>query len=132
MIRYITATLLAVATGSCLAADSDTLFTTPIINVAPPKIDFGAVRWKQSAVKSFVVANWGGGKLVGKATVRPPFKILSGGKYELGPEDVQLVTISYTPTGAPLDTNVVKFTGGAGVLAPVTGRLSGKRPGAED
>jgi hypothetical protein len=123
--------LLTAATGSCLAADSDTLFTTPIINISPPKIDFGAVRWKRSVVKSFVVANWGGGKLVGKATVRPPFKILSGGSYQLGPADVQVVTISYVPSGAPMDTNVVKFTGGGGALAPVTGKLSGKKPGED-
>ena len=124
--RSITAAILALAAGVSLAAESDSLFKTPIIAISPRAIDFGAVRWKHSMTNSFVVANWGGGKLVGKATVPAPFKILSGANYRLGPADVQLVTICYTPSGTPFDTNVVKFTGGGGALAPVTGKLAGK------
>lgn len=131
MKRLITAAFLALGLGYSLAAESGSLFTTPIIAISPRSIDFGAVRWKRSVTNSFVVANWGGGKLVGKASVPAPFKILSGGSYRLGPEDVQIVTISYSPSKSSPDTNVVKFTGGGGTLAPVTGKLSGKRPGEE-
>lgn len=126
--RLIVATILALASGCCLGAEIETLFKTPIISISPRHIDFGAVRWKRSVTNSIVVANWGGGKLVGKASVPAPFKILSGGSYRLGPDDVQIVTIAYTPSGADRDTNVVKFTGGGGALAPVTGKLKGKRP----
>src|SRR5579859_7867812 len=128
MMRLRTAMILGLTAGSCLAADTGSLFTTPLVAVSPQKIDFGAVRWKQSVTNSIVVANWGGGKLVGKATAPAPFKILSGASYRLGPEDVQVVTISYTPSAAGLDSNVVKFTGGGGITAPVTGKLAGKRP----
>jgi hypothetical protein len=103
-------------------ARGDSLFTTPIIAVSPHQIDFGAVHLKQSVTNSFVVENWGGGKLVGKASVPEPFKILSGADYRLSPGDAQIVTISYTPKGANEDTNVVTFTGGGGAIAPVTGR----------
>ena len=124
--RSITAAILALTAGVSLAAESDSLFTAPIIAISPRTIDFGAVRWKQSKTNSFVVANWGGGKLVGKATVPAPFKILSGASYRLGPADVQVVTVAYTPGGTPSDTNVVKFTGGGGALIPVTGKLAAK------
>ncbi len=128
MKQLMTAALLTLAAGMCLAAESDSLFTTPIIAVSPRSLDFGAVKWKRSVTNSLVVANWGGGKLVGKATVPAPFKILSGASYRLGPTDVQIVTISYTPSGPGPDTNVVKFTGGGGTVVPVTGKLAGKRP----
>ena len=112
----------------CLSAAGGTLFTNPFIHVTPGAIDFGAVPLKQSATNTFLVENWGGGKLVGKATVPSPFKIISGGTYRLGPNDAQVVTVSYTPTGALLDTNAVTFTGGAGLSAGVCGRSAGPPP----
>jgi hypothetical protein len=132
MKRLIIAAVLAMAPGFGLAAEHDTLFKTPIIEVSPRHIDFGAVKWKESVTNSLVVANWGGGKMIGKASVKAPFKILSGGSYRLGPDDIQIVTVSYTPSGAPLDTNAIKFTGGGAALVPVTGKLSGHRPGKEE
>jgi hypothetical protein len=128
MKRLIISAVLALAPGIGLAAENDTLFKTPIIEVSPRRVDFGAVRWKEAVTNSLVVANWGGGKLIGKASVKAPFKILSGGSYRRGPDDVQIVTVSYTPSGAPLDTNAIKFTGGGGALVPVVGKLSGHRP----
>jgi len=113
-----------IVSGFSVAA-AGTLFTNPIIVVSPRTINFGGVHWKTVVTNSFLVENWGGGKLIGKATVEPPFKILSGGSYKLGPRDVQVVTISYSPSRAAADTNVVKFTGGDGVSAPVTGKLTG-------
>jgi hypothetical protein len=118
---------LLTAALACLASApstsvAGTLFTTPIINVSPRTIDFGVVPMKTSVTNTFLIENWGGGKLVGKATVPRPFRIISGGTYRLGPSDAQVITITYTPSGALLDTNVVKFTGGAGLLAPVLGK----------
>jgi hypothetical protein len=80
------------------------------------------VSLKTTVRTNILVQNYGGGKLVGKATVAKPFKILSGGTYRLGPADAQVVTISYTPSAGLLDSNVVKFTGAAGGLVPVVGK----------
>jgi hypothetical protein len=127
MRRMIMMTICALAAGWSAAMAGDSLFTTPIISVLPRQIEFGAVPMKGSATNSFLVENWGGGKLSGKASVPRPFKILSGATYRLSPGDAQIVTVSYAPSGAPLDTNVVSFTGGGGAIAPVTGRpLPGK------
>jgi hypothetical protein len=113
---------LALAAAGVTSVWADSLFKDPIIAVSPRHIDFGSVPLKTSVTNSFVLENWGGGKLVGKATVAKPFKIISGATYRLGPSDAQVITIVYTPSGAPLDTNVVKFSGGAGAVAPVTGK----------
>ena len=102
---------------------ADSLFKDPVISITPRTLDFGNVAAKTTVTNSFLVENWGGGKLVGKATVPRPFKILSGGSYRLGTADAQVVTISYTPTDAALDTNVVKFTGGGGATVRVVGKV---------
>jgi hypothetical protein len=128
MKRVITAATWGIILSCLSEAGAGTLFTNPVIVVSPHTIDFGSVPWKGAVTNTFLVENWGGGKLVGKATVSRPFKILSGGSYRLGRADVQVVTISYTPSGAPGDTNVVKFTGGAGASATVLGRLAGPPP----
>jgi hypothetical protein len=108
---------------SALTADSaDSLFKDPVISVSPRSFDFGRVSPTETVTNSFLVENWGGGKLVGKATVARPFKILSGGSYRLGPADAQIVIVIYKPSGAALDTNVVKFTGGGGAMIRVSGR----------
>ena len=73
--------------GGVSSATAGSLFKDPIISVSPRSINFGAS--KTSVTNSIMVENWGGGKLVGKATVSRPFKILSGGTYRLGPADVR-------------------------------------------
>jgi hypothetical protein len=113
---------LAVAAAGVPLLHADSLFKDPIISVSPRSIDFGSVPLKTTVTNTVLVENWGGGKLVGKVTVPKPFKIISGASYRLGPADAQIVTIIYTPGSAAFDTNVVKFTGGAGALVPVTGR----------
>jgi hypothetical protein len=71
------------------------------------------------------VENVGSGILVGKATVPPPFKILSGGTYKLERNAAQVVTIVYTPNGAPTNSQTVKFFGKDNeASATVIGRLS--------
>src|SRR5947209_16321996 len=124
MKRIITTVLGTLALGCFAAVAGESLFTAPIIEVSPHGIDLGAVAWKRTVTTNFVVENWGGGSLAGKASAKAPFKILSGASYQLRPGDAQIVTISYTPTGAALDTNVVKFTGGGGALVPITGKLA--------
>ena len=105
-----------------------TLFTTPIIKLTPQVLDFGAVPYKSTVTNTVLLENWGGGKLIGKATVPKPFKVIGGATYRLGASDVQVVTITYTPSASGVDTNVVKFTGASGAMLPVVGKLSGPPP----
>jgi hypothetical protein len=127
MLRHLAAGVIALVLGSVAANAADSLFKTPVISVKPYALDFGSVAAKTSVTNSIVVENWGGGKLVGKVTVARPFKILSGGTYRLGASDAQIVTVTYTPSGAALDTNVLKFTGGGGALVPVVGKAIEKK-----
>jgi hypothetical protein len=105
-------------------AEAGTLFTTPVMVVTPTAVDFGTVADKAAATNTFLVENMGKGSLVGTATVAAPFKILSGGDYSLREDEVQVVTVVYTPSGAAADTETVKFTGGGGAKATVTGKLA--------
>ena len=114
--------------GYACIADSDTLFSRPFIVVSPTRLEFGALRRGESATNSFLVENVGSGMLVGKAAVPPPFRIRSGADYKVPRNGAQVVTIVYTPNGAPTNTEVVTFTGGtADITATVTGSLSTKR-----
>jgi hypothetical protein len=105
-----------------------TLFTNPVIFISPMVLDFGPVPDKETATNTFLVENMGVGKLVGTATVAAPFKILSGGDYALSANEAQIVTVIYTPSGAPTDTQTVHFTGGGGAKATITGKLGTPRP----
>jgi hypothetical protein len=108
----------------CLA-QAGTLFTSPFIFVSPTTLDFGAVAPKESATNSLIVENVGSGIMMGKATVAPPFKILSGGTYKLERNTSQVVTIVYTPDGALTNIQTVRFFGKDNeASATVIGRLS--------
>ncbi len=65
---------------------------------------------------------------MGTATVPAPFKIIPGGDYALGARAAQVITVTYTPSGAATDTETVKFTGGGGAEAIVTGKLAVPAP----
>jgi hypothetical protein len=114
--------------GAVSLAEAGTLFTNPVIYVAPMELDFGGVADKATATNTFVVENMGSGRLVGTASVSAPFKILSGADYNLNPNEAQIVTVIYTPSGAEVDTQTVKFTGGGGLTATATGRLATPSP----
>jgi hypothetical protein len=106
-------------------ATAGTIFTNPVIFVTPMILNFGPVADKATATNSLLVENMGSGKLVGKATVPAPFKILSGGDYVLREHETQIVTITYTPSGAASDTQTIKFTGGGEAKTTVKGKLGG-------
>jgi hypothetical protein len=105
-------------------AQAGTLFTNPVIVVTPMALDFGAVATHRTATNTFLVENAGGGKLVGHATVAPPFKVVEGGDYTLRENEAQVVTIIYTPRSALTNIQTATFTGGGGAKATVVGRLS--------
>ncbi len=110
------------------STEAGTIFTNPVLFVKPMTLNFGPVADKATATNTFLIENMGSGKLVGTATVPAPFKILSGGKYALRANEAQIVTLTYTPSGAAADTQVVRFTGGGGAKATVTGKLGPPAP----
>lgn len=95
--------------------------TNGIILVSPTKLNFGRVPVGKSATNTFLVENFGHGKLTGKVSVPKPFKIISGESYSLTPKEVQVVTIVYAPERVRNVRATVKFTGGNGAKATVTG-----------
>ena len=121
-LRAIAGGLLILLVGR--ATEASSLFTNAVIAIAPGTLDFGSVLAGTTATNTFLVENLGRAKLEGKVTVPAPFKILSGANYTLRAKEVQVITITYTPSGAEADTETVKFTGGGGVEAIVTGKLA--------
>lgn len=105
-------------------AKAATLFTVPVIVVTPTVLDFRAGATNGTATNTFLVENAGGGKLVGKATVARPFKIVDGGNYTLRENEAQVVTVIYACRNARTNIQTVKFTGDGGAKATVIGRLS--------
>jgi hypothetical protein len=105
-----------------LSPSAGTLFTSPVVVVTPTTNYFGAASRHRSLTNTFLIENAGSGKLIGKATVESPFKIIDGGKYALRENEAQVVTIVYQPSGTRSATNVVQFTGGGGAKVTVIGR----------
>src|ERR1019366_881415 len=119
-LRILAASLLVL--GAPHFAQAATLFTTPVILVSPKTLDFGRVATKTIATNTFLVQNIGKGTLVGKATVALPFKILSGGDYSLRDNEAQVITVTYKPTAAALNTQTVQFRGGGGAKVIAAGK----------
>jgi hypothetical protein len=111
--------------GSLDRAQAGSLITNPVVMVTPMVLDFGPVKTHTTATNTLVVENAGGGKLVGKAAVSPPFKIIAGANYNLKEDAAQLLTVIYTPTTAGTDTQTITFTGGGGAKVTVTGKVTG-------
>jgi hypothetical protein len=105
-------------------ATAESLFKNPTIAVTPANLDFGAVKTNSAATNTFVVENVGGGRLIGKASVPAPFKILSGESYNLRRNEAQVITLRYVPSGASSDTQTVTFTGAGGASSTVVGKLA--------
>jgi len=109
-------------------AHGSNLLTNPVVMVTPMVLDFGLVKGGTTVTNTLLIENAGGGKLVGKASVSAPFKIISGGSYSLKENSAQVLTITYTAGRDAADTQAVTFTGGAGGKATLTGRSSGPPP----
>lgn len=109
--------LLGIARGQ-----DGTLLTNAVVVVTPTTLDFGTVAARTTVTNTLLVENAGEAKLVGKATVAPPFKIIEGARYSLKANEAQMLTITYTPTKAERDTRTVYFTGGFGAKVTVTGQ----------
>jgi hypothetical protein len=108
---------------NCLAgAQTEPLFKAPVLVVTPSAVDFGAVEKNTTVTNTFLVENVGGSTFEMNAAVSGPFRIVSGGSYSLEPRTVGVVTIAYTPSGAPIDKEIVLCTGAGGARVVVMGR----------
>jgi len=94
---------------------------SPVLQVTPGSLAFGAVLVGKSITNSLVVANRGGGTLAGTANATAPFSILSGGTYSLGSNQSQTVSVVFTPPTATSYSQNVAFTGGTGTNVVVSG-----------
>ena len=120
-LRAIAGGLLLLGAGPALAGG---LFTNGVICLAPPNLDFGSVLAGETATNTLVLENLGRAKLEGQILVPAPFKVLGSTNYTLRAREAQVITITYTPTGAEVDTETVKVTGAEGAEAIVTGKLA--------
>ena len=98
----------------------------PSLSVTPTSQNFGTVGIGNSADRSFVVQNTGGGTLTGTVSAAPPFSILSGGSFSLTLGATQTVVVRFTPTISGVISSNVSFTSNAGDLQRVvTGTVPG-------
>jgi len=100
------------------------VISPPIININPSWQDYGGVAVGATADRSFTVRNFGGGTLVGTASVAAPFSVVSGGSYSIPAGQTTTVVVRFAPTQAGSYNEIVIFTGGGGVTAPVSGSAS--------
>ena len=94
---------------------------TPIIQVNPGSIGYGTILVATSSTNSFTVQNIGTGTLSGTASVGSPFSIVSGGSYNLGAGQTQLVLVAFRPLVASNYNQSVSFSGGGGTNTTVSG-----------
>jgi adhesin HecA-like repeat protein len=94
---------------------------TPIIQVNPGSIGYGTILTGTSKTNSFTVQNIGTGTLSGTASVGSPFSIVSGGSYNLGAGQTQLVLVAFRPLVASNYNQSVNFSGGGGTNTTVSG-----------
>jgi hypothetical protein len=92
-------------------------------------MDFGSIELGTNKSLTLTVQNIGGATLTGTATVSPPFAIVSGGTYNLGSNQSQVVTIRYTPTVVGVSSSQGVFTGGGGAVASLEGSAWTVSPG---
>ena len=77
--------------------------------------------WWDEPTNSFTVQNIGTGTLSGTATVVSPFSIVSGGSYNLGAGQTQLVMVAFSPLVVSNYSQSVSFSGGGGTNTTVSG-----------
>jgi subtilisin family serine protease len=93
----------------------------PIIQVTPINVSFGYVPVGSTKDRTLTVKNLGGWfYLTGNATTAPPFSIVQGDYYNLGPDEIKIVTVRYQPTSEGPHTGTVVFTGGGGATVQLT------------
>ena len=97
------------------------VITNAILLVTPATLIFEPVSKGKSVTNTFLVENVGHNRVIGTATVAPPFRIISGGSYNLTEKEVQVVTVAFTAGQARTNRSFVTFTGGGVAKATVIG-----------
>lgn len=85
---------------------------SPKLALTPKKgtTDFGPTRiGTPRELDAFVVTNTGNGRVIGRATVPPPFSIVSGGTFVLGAGASQVVRVRYDPAAEGTHSANVAF-----------------------
>jgi hypothetical protein len=103
------------------AEDGGGSSANPMAAVTPLALDYGSIAVGSTKDLVFTVQNTGAGTLSGSASVAPPFSIISGSPYSLGPSQSQAVTVRYNPTASGDAAQNVTFLGADGATAPVSG-----------
>jgi hypothetical protein len=100
--------------GSGSFAISGTGEKGPSVAVSPSGISFDDTPVGQSTTNSFTITNDGGGTLTGSVTAPPPFYIVSGGTFSLGPGQSQTVTVRFSPTSEDFFSDFATVTSNGG------------------
>jgi hypothetical protein len=96
---------------------------TPLIMVTPTSVGFGATIVGNYIQRSFVVWNYGGGRLRGTVTTNAPFGIIAGGSFDLAPGEPQTVVVYFNPTAAGTFNSTARVQTQTSIVnVPLTGR----------
>jgi hypothetical protein len=88
--------------------------SSPALSVTPASLDFGSVGVGTTKDLSFTVTNAGTGTLSGSASTAPPYSVVAGGSFSLGPGASQSVTVRFSPTSTGSFPGNVHFTSDGG------------------
>ena len=100
--------------------------SVPTLQVTPSSLAFGTVTLGTFKDLNLQVKNTKGGTLIGTATASAPFSIVGGASFSLGHNQVQAVSVRFTPTAASSYSSSVTITSNGGNSSPsVTGTGSG-------
>ena len=99
---------------SALIAPLATPFDATVLRVTPGSLDFDVAIRGRRARGCFTVTNVGYGVLTGRVTMPPPFGIVRGGRYALGPGESQRVVIQIIDMPPGDYEGIAGFTGGGG------------------
>jgi hypothetical protein len=99
--------------------------TTPVLEVLPSSLSFGAVSTGASAEQSVTVRNAGAGTLVGEATVTGAGFALAGQvgtqSYSLGAGQTAAITVRFQPVVLGAASGTLGLTGAGGASVPLSG-----------
>lgn len=95
----------------------------PPVFEAPARLEFPAVALGESVRQSFELRNAGGGRIVGRMLVPPPWKVAAGdGRYALGPGQSANFALTFSPAEPRRYADSVRFSHSEGAGIGLDGR----------
>jgi hypothetical protein len=95
---------------------------TPVLEVSPQSLSFGAVAVGSSADRVLHVRNAGAGTLDGSAAVSGAgYSLVGGATYSLAGGEIAALTVRFAPQGAGPANGALTLTGAAGATVPLAG-----------